>query len=386
MPDSRPRSVPAVVFVDEGRWESFSQLAAILQREKIRTVRISVGPPGWRAEHLLFDRNVFLDSSPDPLQLSQILSSEYVADVQPAESMARVTYAALDLLPASQRSNTWNGRPSILDKWYVSGVLRDIGLRTPETLLFETTSPAEAVAQLSLPIVLKRRVGASGSNVSVFETLESLQDYVETLDHPHEWFYEKFIEGESLVCASCVGDDGIDVIATYDVIKRIYVRGPSSVVEFHHDARLEESARQLVGALPMRGLMCFDVIRDNGGVDWIHDVNPRVFGGFAMSQLVGFDFRGAYVRFLSGRGSVSPSHFNASTGKSFSFPEGRRDLLRSEHRFTAWRRTSLWIWRNWQLLGSRYFLFFLIERPMSSLQKNWRRLRPPTQPGQTRRD
>jgi hypothetical protein len=368
---SGPR--PTVVFVDDDRWDSFIQLAAILRKAKYRTVRITVAPSGWRAEHLLFDRYVSLPLPPDPDHLSKILSTEYISDVQPTESLAMTTYAALELLPASQWSRTWTSRSAVLDKWKVSTALREFGLRTPDTILADLTSPAEAVNKLSLPIVLKRRVGASGSNVNVFESLESLQIFFATVERPGDWFFEKFIHGESLVCASCVSDEGVDVIATYEVLKRIRLRGPSSIVIFGNDAKLEETAKVLIEKLNLRGLMCFDIIRDSNGDDWIHDVNPRVFGGFCMGQLAGFDFRGAYFHYLSGQGQIESSQCDTPRTKSFSFPEGRRDLFRSGVRRNSWIGTSMWIWRYWRLLGTRYFLFFIVERPVSSVRRNWER-------------
>ena len=191
---------PAVIFVDALRWESFSQLAAILRKAGFRTVRVTVGPAGWRAEHVLFDRNVSLPSPPTPEEMAQILSEEYVTDVHSTESLAMNTYAALNLLPISHRSDRWVGRSAILDKWRVSGVLRDLGLRTPDTLLADVTSADEAVAKLSLPIVLKSRVDASGSGVNVFDTLASLRTFFATIQSPNDWFFEQFIHGESLVC------------------------------------------------------------------------------------------------------------------------------------------------------------------------------------------
>jgi hypothetical protein len=153
---------PTVVFVDDAQWECFFHLAAILRKEGIRTVRVSVGLNGWQGNRLLFDRHVSLLAPPTPEQLSAILSSEYVTDVQPTESLAMVTYAALDLLPASQRSDTWLGRPALLDKWRIASDLRDLGLRTPDTLLVELVTPAKAVEKPSLPIVVKRRVSSGG--------------------------------------------------------------------------------------------------------------------------------------------------------------------------------------------------------------------------------
>jgi len=338
-------------------------------------VRVTVGPAGWRAEHVLFDRNVSLPSPPTPEEMAQILSEEYVTDVHSTESLAMNTYAALNLLPISHRSDRWVGRSAILDKWRVSGVLRDLGLRTPDTLLADGTSADEAVAKLSLPIVLKSRVDASGSGVNVFDTLASLRTFFATIQSPNDWFFEQFIHGESLVCASCVSDEGIEVIATYEVLKSIYPRGPSSVVKFRNDAKLEESARTLIDALHIRGLMCFDIIRDSNGVDWIHDVNLRVFSGFSMSQLVGFDFRGAYIRYLLGHGVIQPSRLDALKAESFAFPQGGKDMYRAGARRTAWLRSIQWTWRYWRLLGSRYFLYFTINRPVSSIQRTTARLR-----------
>jgi hypothetical protein len=366
---------PAVVFVDDERWESFFQLAVILRKAGFRTVRVSVGMSGWQAQDLLFDRSVSLARPPSPEQLSEILKGEYVADVQPTESLAMTTYAALDLLPSAMRSDAWVGRSQILDKWKISDTLRDLGFRTPDTLLAGTTSPSDAVALFSLPIVLKRRVGSSGSNVGVFTSLRSLQEFASTLDSPDQWFYERFIHGRSLVCASCVSEDGIDVIANYEVLKRIHVHGPSSVVRFQDNSRLAETGTTLIRALNIRGLVCFDMIRDSNDVNWIHDVNPRVFGGLSMCQLAGYDFRGAYLRLLTGRGDIGLSQHQVPRSTAYGFPEGRKDLFRSEPHATAWLRTVQWIWRNWRLLGTRYFFVFTIERPATSFQRGQNNLR-----------
>ena len=363
---------PAVVFVEDEQWESFFQLAAIVRKAGFRTVRISVGLIGWQAGDSLFDRNVSLSSLLSPQLLSDILLAEYIADVQPTESLATTTYVGLDLLPASSRSDIWKGRSLLLDKWKTSNALRNLGLRTPDTLLADVTSPRKAIEQFSLPIVLKRRVGSSGSNVGMFTSLESLQEFTATLDSPDQWFYERFIQGRSLVCASCVSDDGIDVIATYEVLKRTRLHGPSSVVEFQADARMAESGRSVIEALNIRGLVCFDMIRDSDGVDWIHDVNPRVFEGLSMCQLAGFDFRGAYIRCLSGRGYIEPSRPPNPGSKMYGFPRGRRELFRSAPSGAAWVRTLQWLWRNWRLLGTRYFLIYTIKRPISSIQQNWK--------------
>jgi len=280
------------------------------------------------------------------------------------------TYEALDLLPASQRSDVWIGRSAFLDKWRVANNLRDLGLRTPDTLLAEFTSPIEAVAHLSLPIVLKRRVSSSGSGVEVFNTLDSLQEFVAKIERPNEWFFERFIQGQSLVCASCVGDDGIDVIATYEILKRVKLRGSSIEVEIRDDARIAEIGKIVVNAMHIRGLACFDIIRDSNEIDWIHDVNPRVFGSVSTCQLVGFDFFGAYVHHLTGQGSIEPSRHVTIKEKAFVFPYGLMEVFRSGRLGTALLRTLQWTWRYWRLLGSRYFLALAIRGLAFSMRIN----------------
>jgi hypothetical protein len=374
MPGDAFQAGPTVVFVDDAEWECFFQLAVILRKAGIRTVRVSVGLSRWQVDRILFDRHVSLPSPPTPEQLMHILSNEYVTDVQPTESLAMMTYAALDLLPASQRSDLWIGRSAFLDKWRVASDSRDIGLRTPDTLLADVTSPIEAVAQFSLPIVLKRRVSSSGSGVEVFDTLEVLQEFVAKIERPNEWFFERFVQGQSLVCASCVGDDGIDIIATYEILKRVKLRGSSIVVEIRPDERIAEYGRLLINAMHIRGMVCFDIIRDSNDIDWIHDVNPRVFASVSTCQLVGFDFFGAYVHDLIGRGRIEPSRFDTTEVKAFVFPYGLKEVFRSGQLGTAWFRTLQWTWRYERLLGSRYFLSLAIRGLVFSLRKNWKRL------------
>ena len=365
---------PTVVFVDDAPWECFFHLAAILRKVGFRTVRVSVGQPSWQADRILFDRHVSLPFPPTPEELAEILSTEYVTDVQPTESLGMTTYAALSLLPSSQRSDIWIGRSAFLDKWRVTNALRDLGFRTPDTLLADATSPIEAVAKLSLPIVMKRRVSSSGSGVEVFNTLESLQAFVAEIECSSEWFFERFIEGQSLVGASCVGDDGIDVIAAYEILKRFDVRGSSIMVEIRNDAKIVETGKLLINSMHIRGLVCFDIIRDSNGIDWIHDVNSRDFGGLSMCQFVGFDFHGAYVRFLKGRGPIEPSRFHTSEVRAFVFPHGWKEVFRSGKPWTAWFRIFQWTWRYGRLLGFRYLLSLAIRGPASIFGRNWERL------------
>lgn len=360
---------PTVVFVDDSSSECFFHLAAILRKAGVRTVRVSVGPSKWQGDRFLFDRYVSLPNPPTPEHLAKIFSHEYITDVQPTESLALTTYAALSLLPDSQRSDFWVGRTTFLDKWRVANDLRDLGLRTPDTLLAEVTTPQEAVQKFSLPIVVKRRVSSSGFGVEIFNSLVSLEEFVAKIEHPNEWFFERFVQGRSLVCGCCVGENGIDIIATYEILERVNPLGSSSVVEIRSDASIFETGRLLIDAMKLRGLACVDIIRDADDVDWFHDINPRVFGGISMCQLVGFDFFGAYVKSLIGDGRVKSKRHDFSGATEFAFPYGWKQVLQTEPTAMGWLRILRWTWRYQRLFGSRYFMSLAIRGLATSIPK-----------------
>jgi hypothetical protein len=347
---------PTVVFVDDAQWECFFHLAAVLRKEGIRTVRVSVGLNGRQGNSLLFDRHVSLLVPPTPEQLSVILSSEYVTDVQPTESLAMVTYAALDLLPAAQRSDTWLGRPALLDKWRIASDLRNLGLHTPDTLLVELATPAGAVDKLSFPVVVKRRVSSGGLGVEIFDTLESLEDFVNRIEEPGEWIFQHFVDGQPLVCAGCVGNDGSELIASYEILKRAYARGPSIVVGVERDVSIAEDGRFLVNAAQIRGLVCFDAIRDANGVNWIHDVNPRTFAGVSMCQSVGIDFYGFYIQGLLGIGRTDLRDVEQIEQKAYLFPAGWKEAFKSGRAKSEVIFGVRWVRWYVSLLGLRYFL------------------------------
>jgi hypothetical protein len=351
----------SVVFVDDAPWECFFHLAVMLRKYGIRTIRVSVGMRKWQPENFLFDRHISLSKAPTPAELSKLLESEYIIDAQPVENLAETTYSALDLLPAPQRSDLWSGRSVFLDKWDVANTLQKLGIRTPDTLLADSVSPVQAVEKFSLPIVFKPRVGSSGSGVEVFHTLESLQEFVSKIELLEEWFFERFVEGESLVCALCLDEVGIDVVATYETIERVNFRGPSTVAIMRNEPSIVRIGEKLAEAMGIRGFLCFDVIRDLDGIDWIHDVNPRVFGTVSMCQLAGFDFRGAYIKCLTGVGAVMPTQFNESGVKSFTFPSGFKEVLHAKQSRSSWLRTIGWTWSYERLLGPRYFLSWAIR-------------------------
>jgi hypothetical protein len=105
----------------------------------------------------------------------------------------------------------------------------------------------------------------------------------------------------------------------------------------------------LLPKLAVTGLLSFDFLRDEDGVDWIHDVNPRVWGNFASLRFAGFDVLGSYVRWLRGTqvattallGSdseefgVFPADFTPFKGEPFG-PRAVARLVGAAMRFSIW--------------------------------------------------
>lgn len=373
-PKANCNRTPAVVFVDNGAWDCFFELAAGVRRAGIRTIRVSIGQQEEAAPRLLFNRSISLSSLSDLDYLSDVLQNEYVADSQPVETLAAATYAALDQLPGPQRSDLWTGRSAVLDKWDVANALRAAGLLAPHTLAADSTTPSEAVEQFSVPIVLKRRVGAAGDEVQIAHSLQELDQLVAKIDTLHDWFFEQFIEGRGLGCASFVGKQGADLLATFEIAKRKSPLGPASGYRFINDSKLVDTGKQLIDALDIRGFVDFDVIQDANGQLWIHDVNPRVFGGFSICQYMGFDFLGAYARCLFGQDPIHQKQPNTSGVTGFKFPAGWKDILRSEPRPFAWLRLWRWVLRYWRVFGSRYFVFIALRHAGFARQRFSKRL------------
>jgi hypothetical protein len=76
------------------------------------------------------------------------------------------------------------------------------------------------------------------------------------------------------------------------------------------DKGIAETGREVVGALGITGIMNINVIRDCDGRDWIHDVNPRVFGSFMAFRPRGRDLLQSYADWViksDQRGIVRPN-------------------------------------------------------------------------------
>jgi hypothetical protein len=88
------------------------------------------------------------------------------------------------------------------------------------------------------------------------------------------------------------------IVVTYETLQRRGAHQPASRIRMIDDPGLVETGRAAFEALGISGLANINLIRDVDGREWIHDVNPRVFGSFLAFRQVGVDLQRAYVDWL----------------------------------------------------------------------------------------
>ncbi|HEY8081017.1 MAG TPA: hypothetical protein VIE15_02925, partial [Acidimicrobiales bacterium] len=89
---------PAVLFVDDLRWDAFCQLSPRLRRAGIRTIRATSESHSRSSlvNGLLFDRWIVLDE--EGTALRELAAEERIIDVQFVETLGGLVRDVLDLL------------------------------------------------------------------------------------------------------------------------------------------------------------------------------------------------------------------------------------------------------------------------------------------------
>jgi len=354
----RGQRPPCVVFVDDSRWAAFHQLAPLLRRAGLRTLRVSVGARGGSriASRLVYDRCEVLVDPADVGGLRAILAGEDVIDIQYVEALGELVGSCLDGVDPRVAAHI-RQRLAIQDKLTAATLFAEAGVRTPAVMPLGEASPAEVAAQFGLPIVVKDRVGSAGANVVIAHDLNALVRAVADGAVPvSDRYYEQYIAGEKLNYAAAVSDAGLEQELAYRVIQWLMPAGTAAEVQTIDDPQLEAFGRQAVEVAGCTGLVNIDVIRDREGRDWLIDFNARAFGGAICFRMAGVDVSQGYLRALGER-SGAVTRFGPVAGVRFAvFPtclgaeiaSGRRG--RTARAF--WREARPY--RRW--LGLRYWL------------------------------
>jgi hypothetical protein len=297
---SRCDGAATVLFVDDRNWGCFFQLEAGLRKAGFRTVRITTAPLRRAEAAFCFDRTIRI-SCPSALQhLPDLLEGERIVDVQAVESLAVPTFCALADLAGPEWRSDWIRRRVAVDKVVVSRILRNAGFLTPETVPASIASAEHVVDVLGLPVVHKPRIGSGGSGVSVVHTMEDLREVMTNGTAGTESFFERFVSGRHLQFSGVIANGRASLSVTYETLSRRCEMGPASAIRCLEDASLEETGQRVARTLGIAGMINVNVIRDAEGRDWVHDVNPRVWGSCAAFRSLDLDFHHAYVQWLRG--------------------------------------------------------------------------------------
>ena len=346
------------MFLDDGRWSAFSQLAAQLRHAGVRTIRLSTDTHAGSGflSLLLFDAHRMLPDPSDGRPLRQLLAAERPVDLQFVETLAPMVHESLDLLPPAVAEQVQR-RLAMMDKFEASRLFLAAGIRTPSLASLAEVSTEEIALRFGYPVVVKARLGCGGSEVSIARDLEALATATHRVaGEPERYFYQRFVDGEKFNYAAVVSADGIEQELTYRVTRSTQPGGMATEVETIDDPGLLAFGRRVLDAAGCTGFIDLDVIRDAPGQDWLIDFNARAFGGAANFLSAGVDTSQGYLKAIGLR-TASPARTAPPAGVLIKvFPTCLEEVARSgsiSGTISAFLRVS-WPYLRW--LGFRYWL------------------------------
>src|ERR1019366_4889796 len=294
----RLRGSSAVVFIDDGRWSAFFQLAAQLRHAGVRTIRLSTDTRAGSGllSLLLFDAHRMLPDPSDGRPLRQLLAAECAVDLQFVETLSPMVHESLDLLPPAVAEQVQR-RLAMMDKFEASQLFLAAGIRTPSLASLAEVSIEEIALRFGYPVVVKARLGCGGTEVSIARDLEALAAATRRFaSEPAHYFYQRFVDGEKFNYAAVVSADGIEEEFSYRVTSSTQPGGMATEIETIDDPALLEFGRRVLDAAGCTGFVDLDVIRDAPGQDWLIDFNARAFGGSANFLSAGVDTSQGYLK------------------------------------------------------------------------------------------
>jgi D-alanine-D-alanine ligase-like ATP-grasp enzyme len=356
--DGRPE---AVLFADDDDWDCFFQLAAEVRKAGFVTIRVTTSAPrrSSAAFGIFFDHTIF--TTPDlgasaREELTALAETYVFIDIQATETLASVIYGFAAGLQTPHRTHRWATRLTITDKVAISSTLATEHILVPPTLLAADATPAHAVATLGLPIVLKERVGYGGTGVHIAETLPELEQLLATASE-QDRFYETYVAGDAISYGALATEAGITAASTYAILSRANPMAPADSVEGLDLPEVDAIGQAVVDATGMLGLFNLNLIRDNTGKFWLHDVNPRAFGSLVACSEMGANFGTSYLNWLRGETQL-PAHSRPDGGILAVFPSVLRRPRKGVYTLPS---LAGWMWRQFRTAGAGYLAVELIR-------------------------
>jgi ATP-grasp domain len=307
-----------VVFIDDGPWISFNQMAARMRRTDCHTLRITCDQ-SWASRWpgiLLYDRFVVVTSWADPPRLDDLVRGGEVVDIQCAEPLLAAAEAlARDstVVTAAARERL-RARLEFGDKLCAMDRLSAAGVRVPSHLAGSTTPIDPAVEALGLPIVVKPRRGAAGDGVVVARDAVVARQAVAGALAAEDALFEKFIAGKQLSFCAVFLDGAVRQDAVYERVRADNASlGLLGSLRTRDDKPIFDLGGKAVAAIGGSGLVDLDILLDCDGNAWVIDVNLRAWHSLGALLEAGVDFTEGYLGVL-GLTSGPPRRQRATPG------------------------------------------------------------------------
>ncbi len=214
---------------------------------------------------------------------------------------------------------------------------------------------AEYVADvLGLPVVHKPRRGSGGSEVSIVRTMKGLREVLASEGGTEEYFFERFVEGDPLQFSGVISKGRALLNVTYRTLDRRCDMGPASMIQCIEDIPLEKTGELVARTLGIEGMVNVNVIRDAAGRDWVHDVNPRVWGSCLAFRSASLNFCDAYVSHLKGTAPLERRHRARAGSELTVFPAAVESSSMSSANGYALLPFAKGVWPYLRWLGPKY--------------------------------
>jgi len=313
-------------------------------------VRVTTVKPSAIDSALIYNRTIRIGSPAELTDVLDLVSNEDVVDIQATEGVAFEAYEQLGSAAEFQHAPRWSGRTRVMDKANLPGLLDGAPIKVPDQVLTPVDDARAIIERLGLPVVVKPRTGVSGDGVQVLETLGAVEDAIREVGSTSDHLFEQYVSGIQIGVGGVVTGATEGELVAYELVARCGNQfSPARRIRMVDKPKLSETIHALVPYLGIAGLLNFQFIRDEDGFDWLHDVNPRVWGPFASLGFAGFDVIDAYVHWLRGipwslhapvggnpEGiGVFPYDFRPRDGEKMDVRSVLR-LLGASARFTTW--------------------------------------------------
>jgi hypothetical protein len=283
----------------------FEQLASAARRRGVRTVWI--GYPYSRLRRVrarMFVNRVSSAYDVDSLAAElRRVGATSISDIQASEYVLAHTVAAAaraGVRPELQAE--LERRLHLGDKLVMSHALTGAGVRVPRALDASVMTPEQAAAELGLPLVVKGRLANGGVTVHIVDSVPEVARAREDVAEFGGAMYEEFVIGRTISYVASYGCGGQVLHDGVYLTSRV---GHDEVAPPDHVTTLDRPTHRATGRMVLAliggsGLVNMNMIEDDEGHGWVHDINMRPWGTVVALRGAGVDFADYYVRIHSG--------------------------------------------------------------------------------------